>query len=321
MRILVTGANGFVGRHVVERLAANSDYIIRGATRKAVGVSAGIESISVGDIAASTDWSRALSGVDVVAHTAARVHMMKDRAADPLDAFLAVNTAGTMRLARQAVAAGVRRLIFLSSIKVMGERTELGRPLRAHDPATSTDPYAISKLRAEEQLRELAGETGLEIVVIRPVLVYGPGVRANFRAMMRAVERGLPMPLASIHNKRSLISVQNLASLIEACARQEAAANEIFLASDGEDLSTPDLLRRLARSMGRPSRLFSVPEGLLLRAARVVGRENAAQRLLGSLQVDIEKNRRLLDWLPELSVDDGLAITARDFLGNRGGRA
>lgn len=315
MRVLVTGSDGFVGRHVIERLTAGAGYTVRGAVRlHTASPDPLIESASVGDIGPTTDWTAALNQIDVVVHAAARVHMMRDQTADPLATYRTVNTAGTMRLARQAASAGVRRFVFLSSIKVMSEQTDPGRPLRADDPVAPSEPYAVSKYEAEQGLRALAAETGLEVVIIRPVLVYGPGVQANFETMMRAVSRRMPLPLGAIHNKRSLVSVQNLANLIECCVRHTSAANQLFLVSDGEDLSTPDLLRRLACAMGVPSRLFGIPESLLMRAARLLGKANAAQRLLGSLQVDIEKTRTLLGWSPALSVDDGLMLAAQHFL-------
>jgi nucleoside-diphosphate-sugar epimerase len=320
VRVLVTGATGLVGREVIRRLSGDPDWRIRQAIRRPeTSAIMPVETVTVGDLAADIDWSLALQDVDAVVHAAARVHMMRDRSTDPLSEFRRVNASGTVALAKQAAAAGVRRFVFLSSIKVMGEQTTPDRPFRADDSVAPSDPYGISKYEAEQGLRALARETGVEVVVIRPVLIYGPGVRANFESMMRAVLRGLPLPLGAIHNRRSLVAVQNLCSLIESCLRHPAAANQTFLVSDGEDLSTTELLRRLARAMRRPSRLVPIPETWLLRASRLVGWESSARRLLGSLQVDIDKTRRLLQWSPELSVDDGLAIAAEHFCRNASG--
>jgi len=245
---------------------------------------------------------------------AARVHIMNDLSADPLAEFRQVNVAGTVALARQAVQAGVRRFVFISTVKVNGESTLPGQPFTADDVPNPSDPYSVSKLEAEEGLRRISRESGLETVIIRPVLVYGPGVKANFLAMMRWMKRGVPLPLGAIHTRRSLVALDNLVDLIMTCVRHPLAANQIFLVSDGEDLSTTALLRRVARSLDRPARLVPVPPRLLGFVASLLGKGDMAQRLCGSLQVDIDKTKALLDWAPPVSVDEGLRRAAQDFL-------
>ena len=311
MRVLVTGASGFVGGAVVRRLLVDPNTTVRGVIRReSAVVSGGAERALVADLSPSTDWSRAVAGVDVVVHAAARVHVMRETASDPLTEFRRVNVEGTLRLARQAAAAGVRRLIFLSSIKVNGEQTITGRPYAADDAPAPGDAYGLSKHEAECALRRLSQETGMEVVIIRPVLVYGPGVKGNFKSMMRLLQTGLPLPLGAIANQRSLVALGNLVDLIAVCARHPAAANQTFLVSDGEDLSTPELLRRLAAAMRKTARLIPVPVSLLAAGARLVGKADIAQRLLGSLQVDITKTRTLLNWSPPQAVDASLQQAA-----------
>lgn len=322
-RVLLTGANGFVGRATSARLV-RAGYDVRHAVRRSstatgarvVGGAIAGARVVVGDIDGATDWREALDGVGAVVHLAARVHVMRDTAADPLRAFRAVNTDGTRRLAEQAAAAGVRRLVYVSSIKVNGEGTPT-QPYREDDPPAPHGDYAQSKLEAEDALRAIASSTRLETVIVRPPLVYGPGVGANFLSMMRWVHRGVPLPLGAIDNRRSLVFVDNLADLLCACVEHAHAARETFLVSDGEDLSTPDLLRRIATALGVRSRLLPVPVAWLDRAARAVGKRAIFDRLCGSLQVDIGKAKRLLDWAPPCSVDDALATTAKAYLESR----
>jgi UDP-glucose 4-epimerase len=241
-----------------------------------------------------------------VVHTAARVHVVQEAAADPLEDFRRVNAQGTLNLARQAAAAGVRRFVFVSSIKVNGEATQLGSPFTADDLPAPLDAYGISKMEAEQGLRELAEQTGMEVVIIRPPLVYGPGVKANFAAMMRWLRRGVPLPLGAIHNVRSMVALGNLVDLLVTCLKHPASAGQTFLVSDGEDVSTTQLLRRTAHAMGKTAFLLPVPASLLKWAAAIMGKREVAQRLCGSLQVDIEKTRRLLGWNPPLTLDQGL---------------
>lgn len=309
MRILVTGANGFVGRALCVRAVARG-MTVRGITRSPRSLSIGIENVVIDGIDESTDWRNGLRGCGAVIHLAARVHVMRGTSADPLEEFRRVNVQGTLNLARKAAAAGVRRFLFVSSIKVNGEATQLGRQFTADDAPAPLDAYGVSKMEAEEGLREIALQTGMEVVIIRPPLVYGPGVKANFAAMMRWLKRGVPLPLGAIHNQRSLVSLDNLVDLIVTCITHPAAANQTFLVSDGEDVSTTELLRHMGQAMGRPARLIPVPASWLKLAAALVGKREIAQRLCGSLQVDIEKTRRLLGWTPPLSLDDGLKKAA-----------
>ena len=308
--ILVTGATGFVGSRLVERLVENNKVIKACIRQNNKKIFPGAVTTQIDGLTANTDWAAALSDVKTVIHSAARVHVMNDLSADPLVEFRKVNVEGTLNLARQAAAAGVRRFIFISSIKVNGEGTEPGKPYTADDIPAPSDPYGISKLEAEQGLLRLATETGMEVTIIRPVLVYGPGVKANFLSMMKWLGKGIPLPLGAIHNKRSLVALDNLVDLVITCLDHPAAANQVFRVSDGEDLSTSDLLRRMGKALGKPARLLPVPASWLNLAATLVGKRNVAQRLCGSLQVDIEKTRQLLGWTPPLSVDQGLKRAA-----------
>ena len=323
LRTLVTGATGFVGTALVDRLVGAGRFDVRAAVRHKVSrLPVEVESVVVGDLTPDTVWQQALAGVETIVHLAARVHVMRDAAADPLAEFRWVNVRGTLNLARQAAAAGVRRFVFLSSVKVNGEGTLTpnsspggrGRVYKESDPPAPQDAYGISKHEAELGLREIAAETGMGVVIIRSPLVYGPGVKANFQALMRAVARGIPLPLGAIHNRRSLVALGNLVDFILTCIEHPAAANETFLVSDGEDLSTTELIRRLARAMGRPARLIPVPTTVLMAGATLLGKRKVAARLCGSLQVDITKTRTRLNWSPPVTVDDALRATARHFL-------
>lgn len=312
--VLVTGSSGFVGNALSARLVKY--FPVRISLRDAHKVKKldNIDTV-VATLSPYQNWGQALSGVSIVVHCAARVHVMNDTAADRLAAFRSVNVQGTLRLARQASEAGVRRFIFLSSIKVNGERTDLGHPFIAdHIPAPS-DPYAVSKYEAEIGLMALSEETGMELVIIRSPLVYGPGVKANFLSMMNWLQRGIPLPLGGVtKNHRSFVHLDNLVDLIITCINHPAAANQTFLVSDDEDLSTAELLDRMALALGRSSKLISVPAALITLGAKLVGRADIAQRLCGSLQVDIKKTKDLLGWSPPVSVNEGLRKTAAHFL-------
>jgi UDP-glucose 4-epimerase len=317
-RVLLTGASGFVGAAVQTQLLGDLQYVVRSVYRQVPPQSAQrLQVCQMPGLEPDTDWLELLQGIDVVVHCAARVHVMNERDADPLAAFRRVNVRGTLRLAEQAAQCGVRRFIYLSSIKVNGEGTWPGRPYTADDQPAPLDPYGVSKLEAEHGLQALAVKTGMEIVIIRPVLVYGPGVKANFRSMMAWLNRGVPLPLGAITNKRSLVALDNLVDLIMTCIHHPAAANQVFLVSDDEDLSTSELLRRMARALGRPARLLPLPMWILKGTAQLLGRRALSQRLCGSLQVDIDKTKSLLEWTPAISVDGALAKTAKDFLEHR----
>ena len=315
---LVTGGSGFLGRALIDRLARLPDRSVVAPLRtQSVTLANGVRSLLLGDLNGTNDWQTALNGVDVVVHAAARVHVMKEVSRDPLAAFREVNVEATLNLARQAAACGVKRFIFISSIKVNGEGTEPGAVYHADDLPAPVDPYGITKLEAEQGLMALARATAMEVVIIRPVLVYGPGVKANFLSMMQWLYRGVPLPFGAVHNQRSLVALDNLVDLIVTCSEHPAAANQVFLASDGEDVSTTELLRKLASSLGKPARLLPVPAGLMSGAATILGQRALADRILGSLQVDISKNQQLLGWTPPVTLEQALALTAQHFLDSR----
>ena len=312
MKVLVTGGSGFVGGALCASLDGSS-HSMRLALRLANAKSGIYDQVVVGQIDAATNWSAALKDVDVVIHLAARVHVMDEQSVDPLSEFRRVNVDGSLNLASQAANAGVKRLIYLSSVKVNGELTVPGQPFRESDMANPQDAYGLSKFEAEQGLLLIAQETGMEVVIIRPPLVHGQGVKANFASMMRMVKRGVPLPLGAIHNRRSFVYVGNLVSLITTCIHHPAAANQIFLVSDGCDLSTTQLFQACATALGVKSWLWPVPQGLIEGLAALVGKRDVAQRLCGNLQVDITKARSLLGWAPTISVADGLKTTAKAF--------
>jgi len=303
MNILLTGASGFLGGRILRFLEAKPDLNLTAAVRRRVEIPA-THILEVQGLDDNTDWSAALTGQQVVIHTAARAHIMKDEVADPLAEYRRVNVDGTLNLARQAAAAGVKRFIFISSIGVNGNINT--RPFTEDDTPNPAELYAQSKWEAELGLWEIQRESGMELVIIRPPLVYGPNAPGNFGSLMRWVEKGIPLPLGAIHNQRSLVAVDNLVDLIITCIDHPAAANQVFLAGDGQDLSTTELLRGVARAMGKPARLIPVPSSLLMLGATLLGKKAVAQRLLGSLQVDITKAREVLGWEPPVSVEEGL---------------
>lgn len=304
--ILVTGGTGFVGSAMLKRLLKDG-FEARASARTSLSAELkGVQHHPISDMTATTDWNAALIGVQAVVHCAARVHVMHDDATDPLQAYREVNVNGTLNLARQAAQAGVGRFVFVSSIKVNGEATQPGQPFSADDKPAPLDPYGVSKLEAELGLREIEAQTGMEVVIVRPSLVYGPGVKANFATMIRWVARGIPLPLGSIHNARSMVALDNLVDLLVTCLKHPAAAGQTFLVSDGQDVSTTELLRRTANAMGKKAFLLPVPASVLELGASLLGKRAVAQRLCSSLQVDIEKTRRLLCWSPPLTLDQGM---------------
>ena len=315
MKLLVTGASGFVGTSLSRRLVKEG-FVVFGAVRHLPkNPVPRVTYRIIENIDGHTDWRKALAEVDSVLHCAARVHIMRETAKDPLAAFRETNVQGTTRLAVQARDSGIKRLIFLSSIKVNGENT-FDRPFKADDTPAPKDPYGISKWEAEQELKKICQATGLEVVVIRSPLVYGPGVQANFLRLMKMIKLGVPLPLGGIQNRRSFVSTDNLEDLIATCLKHPAAANQTFLVSDGKDISTTALIRKLAEALSKPSYLIPIPETLLHTIARLLGRADFTQRLLGSLQLDISKTREILNWSPPISMDEALQKTATDFLKN-----
>jgi nucleoside-diphosphate-sugar epimerase len=308
--VLITGANGFVGRHLVARLAGRN-MPVRRAVRRPADEGADRDTFVVGDIDGGTEWLAPLDGVHTVVHLAGLAHVDSRQLPDPLAAYRRVNTAGTLALANAAVAAGVRRFIFVSTVKVNGEDSG-ARPFSPQDEPAPADPYGISKLEAEQGLRTVAGAS-MQVAILRPPLVYGPGVRANFLRLLQLIARGVPLPLGSLENRRSLVCVENLCDLIQRCIEQQPSIAGTFMVSDGDDLSTPEMIRRLARSLQRPARLVRFPVRLLELAARVTRHHGAFVRLAGSLQVDISETRRHFDWSPPLSTVQGFERTARWF--------
>jgi nucleoside-diphosphate-sugar epimerase len=315
-RVVVTGASGFVGKALCKRLEADGHEVvgtIHGA-KSALSLPAGNLQVFAKELSPETDWSDALKNAEIVVHLAARVHVMNDAATDPLFEFRKVNLQGTKRLAEAATASGIKRFVYLSSIKVNGEATPVDVAFSENDTPQPCDPYGISKLEAEEALRGMMGRSPMEIVIIRPPLVYGPEVAANAFRLFASVYKKRPFPLLSVKNKRSLIYLGNLVDAIITCAFQPKAASQLFLVSDGEDLSTPELIRRIAAAFGVPHRLFPVPVGFMSLAAAILGKSEMIDRLTGSLRVDLSKITRELGWQPPYTSDQGIAETAAWYL-------
>lgn len=314
--VLLTGSNGFVGRHLINFLSENDINFV--GVLRALPTSKADNMIPIGDINSSTDWSDVLKERQVIIHMAARAHIMKDKAVDPLIEYREVNTAGTLNLARQAAVAGVKRFIFISSIKVNGETTtSLPAYIETDEPAPQ-DPYGISKMEAETGLRKIANETGMEVVIIRSPLVYGPGVKANFYNLMKLANTCVPLPFGAIHNARSMVYVGNLVDFVVKCIDHPAAGNQTFLLSDGRDLSLAELLSLLRSSMKKPARLVSIPALLFRIAGLITGKSTLVDRLVGSLQVDTSKACELLDWQPPYTVEQGIEATIGHFFeGNK----
>jgi nucleoside-diphosphate-sugar epimerase len=322
MKVLVTGASGFIGSALCKHLLQYG-LSVRATSRSSsfITIPSEAETLRITSVEGGTDWSQALGGVDAVVHLAARVHVMHESNADPLGAFRTVNTEGTHRLGAMAAKAGVRRMVYVSSIKVNGEQTA-DTPFTESDDPSPDDAYATSKWGAEQTLWDIACRTDLEIVVVRPPLVYGPSVPGNFNRLLRYIRLGVPLPLGSIQNQRSFLYVENLCDVIRVCLQHPGAAGRTFLLSDGEDISTPELIRLLSHYLGRPSRLIRFPPGLLRAGAKLLGFRGEAERLLWSLQVDSTVIRRTLHWNPPYRLREGLRATAEAYLTameNRGG--
>lgn len=301
MKVGVTGANGFVGAALCRQLSNTGFEVCR-------FVRHGNESdmVEIGDIGPETEWSEALDGCDLLVHLAARVHVMDERASNSKAEFERVNLYGTAQLARAALRAGVKRFVLMSTVKVHGERTIAGQPFKESDKPNPQDAYAVSKLAGELALQDLAAGSAMEWVIIRPPLIYGPGVKANLAALARAAAKGLPLPLGAIQNHRSMVSVDNLTDFVTCCLTHPMAANQHFLVSDGHDLSTPELAKQLAMASGRVPRLPRVPVPLLKSLAALLGKSSVMSRLSDNLQVDIGKAQALLGWHPVMTVNQGL---------------
>ena len=308
MTILITGGNGFIGTALIDAFLIEG-LSFRVALRRDCFRWPNLDCVEVGEINAETDWSNALLGVSQIVHLASRVHVLDDRSLDPLSEYRKINTFGTRRLVEQAVEMGVNRFIYLSSIKVNGEHTFPGEVFKPDDDFLTNDPYGISKYEAEQELLSLADESGMEVVIIRPPLVYGPNVKANFATMIKWIKKEVPLPFGSINNKRSLIAIDNLVNFILLCSdknRSPNAANQVFLISDGEDVSTTSLLKKVANAYGVKPLLFPVPVSFMRFVAKLLGKSDMADRLFGDLQVDSSKARELLGWKPVVTIDEQL---------------
>jgi nucleoside-diphosphate-sugar epimerase len=308
MKVCVTGSTGFVGKALTRKLQGEQHAVVR-VTRNP-----GFDSdVAVGDIGSDTDWTQAVAGCDVVVHLAARVHVMHETALDPYAIFNAINVVATLNLVRAASVAGVKRFVFVSSVKVNGEFTQPDRPFTEADLPAPKDAYGRSKLAAEKGIQILAAESGMEWVIIRPPLVYGPGVKANFAALINTAKRGWPLPLGAIQNQRSLVALDNLVDFIACCVSHPLAANQVFLVSDGGDVSTPELVKKMAKAYGKTLFLPPVPVVLLKAVAGILGKVATIERLSENLQVDISKARHTLGWRPVIGVDEGLTRAAHNI--------
>ncbi len=314
MKLLVTGVTGFVGKRFSQYVSEQSDSCeTRGVTRSQ---NSSHNQFQVASIDSHTNWTGAFEGIDCVVHCAARVHQINETEDEAKSAYHEVNTLGTLRLAQQAAENGVKRFVFISTIKVNGESTEKNSPFLPMIGTEPTDPYGASKYRAEVGLQKVAQETGIEVVIIRPPLVYGPGVKANFLSVMKWLKRGVPLPLGAIHNQRSLVYLDNLVDLIFECCSNPNAAGETFLVSDDFDVSTSQFLSVVSKAMGIKTWLMPIPMSWLIAASKIIGKPQIAQRLCGNLQVDISHTKKTLDWSPKVTFSDGIQRTVDSFLNN-----
>lgn len=317
-KILITGATGFVGRALFENLKSKKKYLIHLSTRTyQEKLFEGAKVFNIGEIDSYTNWKDALDGVDCIVHCAARAHMKEKQQTDSLNAYRRINVDGTRNLAKQAAETGIKRFIFLSSIKVNGERTQAFKSFKYNDISLPEDAYGISKWEAEQVLLEISKQTGLEVVIIRPPLVYGEGVKGNFLRLLDIVYKQIPLPFARINNLRSFIALDNLIDLVICCIDHPKAGGKTFLVSDDEDLSTPNLIKKLSKFMNKTPRLFPIPETIIKFMASILGKSLEAKRLIGSLRVDNSYTREILGWSPPLSLDEGLKKTVYWYLRNR----
>ena len=314
MKILITGSSGFLGSNIINKLEL-LDYNIISVLRKITSASSS-NSMQIGEINGDTDYKDIFVGTDIVIHCAARAHIMNEEVADTLAEYRWVNVDGTLNLAQQAADAGVKRFIYISSIKVNGESTSGSVPFTEKDTATPIDPYGVSKYEAEEGLKKIAAETGMEVVIIRPPLVYGAGVKANFLNLLKLSSTKFPLPFGLVNNKRSMVYVNNLVDFIVKCIDHSAAANQTFLISDNDDLSLSGLLQLIRKSMNKSARLIPVPIFLFKLAGLIFRKQDVVDRLVGDLQVDTSKAISLLDWKPPYTVEQGIQATVDSFLEN-----
>ena len=308
-RIFITGVTGFIGQALCQRMLTQG-WQVKGAVRSSNQLNklpSGVDVFQIESIEPDTDWAKALVGINTVVHLAARVHVMNNSAADLFSEYCKVTVSGSESFAQTAATCGVKRFIFMSTVKVNGE--ESAKAYKETDKPAPGDPYAISKLQAEQRLREIATESGMELVILRPPLVYGPGVKASFLRLLKILDRGIPLPFANVNNDRSLIYLENLLDVIVTCINHPKAAGQTFLVSDGKDLSTPELIRLIAETMGRKARLFSFPPGMLKTMGKITGRSSEIDRLIGSLCVDSSKIRTMLGWKPPYSPEEGIRET------------
>jgi nucleoside-diphosphate-sugar epimerase len=317
-KILITGATGFVGKALFENLKSRKKYLAHLTTRtNEEKLLDGGKVFNIGEIDSNTNWKDALDGVSCIVHCAARAHMTEKKQTDLLDAYRRINVDGTRNLAKQAAGIGIKRFIFLSSVKVNGEETIASKSFKYDDISQPEDAYGITKWEAEQALLEISKQTGLEVVIIRPPLVYGEGVKGNFLRLLDIVYKQIPLPFAKINNLRSFIALDNLIDLIICCIEHPKAAGKTFLVSDGQDLSTTDLIRKLSKFMNKSPRLFQVPQLIIQLIGRLVGKSSEIKRLFGSLRVDNSYTREILEWSPVLSLDESLEKTVRQYLKNR----